>query len=987
MVDADIQKAQQELITRRQEAQKIAGQKIPQRRFGVAVTPELQRRIVEQRRTAQSTLKNIEVRQEELKDIQASRDAIAKARGAEAKIQEIIQVRRSTGRTPDIRDLTDAQQKRIRAAFKQITAREDISGAIFGADIRARRRGEAQTVAAVGDISIEPAQVLQSVSPTIRPRTSLETFKALPGILKKRVIPVVFGKVGEAPPPAGAKQVISGLKKAQDFLDQSIVDTREKIIPELKEQRLEGEQLVKDQEALAKRIETFNNDLKAEKLTKEQATVQGTSLRTEQQELFRKAEDLKERVEAPVTEIKGVGQRIGAGFVTAIPVIGSIGIGALIAPEKVAEQVLVETPEAFIRDPFGTGAEIAGQLAFFNIVGAVFPGRRGGRARRPSLKEKTKILEGLPDIPLIPFRPPIPPRPPRPPRPSVPDIPVLTTIETATRGRLAAIEFATELTRLEPRAIARTKAAQEAAAQRRIERAIEERLREQSTLALRTIEPVTAIAERRARTLTEAERRIVKATQARITAAEVSRRLGILEPRRLSLLRAKELTKTETKAARAKERIEEATRTRLLLGELEFPVFEAPKIAKKRAAELKKRSEAERIKEAKRRGAADIKPSEILSEGEIRQLGTQLKAQQRADPTRLLPQAQKQTLLQIQKPKKLSKEVKPLFDIKVPTITNLQLATLGKLKAKPKKPRSLNLVRPDSIVALESLTKIRKRQTKAESLRARLLERELEGSFTQRRQLRRQELELQSQLDFTKVRSTRLLEVQKFRKKSRQKQLFLARSGFATLEGQRFAEAQINAFQQSFRTPEATKFASATALAIGELTSLRERPIVKTRLREVTLPKTKPFLFAAKRRRRVKPKLKKRQAYNAFAKPQGKKNFVKLNQVPLAKEKAKDTMAFFVDKSLSASGKIRTTKGKPKPASLKIPSNYFGATKNKFREFKIRKGKKIATPNDFIEKRGFRLDSVGEKKSINLASLLSTKKAQARKKKSKGRKK
>ncbi len=73
---------------------------------------------------------------------------------------------------------------------------------------------------------------------------------------------------------------------------------------------------------------------------------------------------------------------------------------------------------------------------------------------------------------------------------------------------------------------------------------------------------------------------------------------------------------------------------------------------------------------------------------------------------------------------------------------------------------------------------------------------------------------------------------------------------------------------------------------------------------------------------------------------------------------------------MSASGKIRRTKGKAKPAEILVPKDYFERNMPKFREFKIKKGKKISTPNSFIEKRGKRLDTRREVRKITLAKLL-----------------
>ena len=69
------------------------------------------------------------------------------------------------------------------------------------------------------------------------------------------------------------------------------------------------------------------------------------------------------------------------------------------------------------------------------------------------------------------------------------------------------------------------------------------------------------------------------------------------------------------------------------------------------------------------------------------------------------------------------------------------------------------------------------------------------------------------------------------------------------------------------------------------------------------------------------------------------------------------------DNTLSAQFRIKKAKGKVSGDG----DGYFGATQNKYRPYKIRSGTPIQLHNQFIEKRGSRLDSVGEKKGIKLA--------------------
>jgi len=113
---------------------------------------------------------------------------------------------------------------------------------------------------------------------------------------------------------------------------------------------------------------------------------------------------------------------------------------------------------------------------------------------------------------------------------------------------------------------------------------------------------------------------------------------------------------------------------------------------------------------------------------------------------------------------------------------------------------------------------------------------------------------------------------------------------------------------------------------------------------------------------------KKQFGYNVFAKQRGK--FIRLNKVPLTKEKALDLGSFVADKSLSAAFKINKTKKIAQKPVRKVPIKYFNRNVEKFRSFKIRRKKEIGLTNIFIEKRGKRLDSYSEVKKIQAARFV-----------------
>ena len=101
MVDPDIQQAQETLQSQQAEASRLAEQRIPQRRFGVSVTPAQQQLVIEQRKQARVSLRDLATRRKELLDIQKKRDvqravresALA-ARGETLRLIRIAKVER-----------------------------------------------------------------------------------------------------------------------------------------------------------------------------------------------------------------------------------------------------------------------------------------------------------------------------------------------------------------------------------------------------------------------------------------------------------------------------------------------------------------------------------------------------------------------------------------------------------------------------------------------------------------------------------------------------------------------------------------------------------------------------------------------------------------------------------------------------------------------------------------------------------------------------
>lgn len=118
---------------------------------------------------------------------------------------------------------------------------------------------------------------------------------------------------------------------------------------------------------------------------------------------------------------------------------------------------------------------------------------------------------------------------------------------------------------------------------------------------------------------------------------------------------------------------------------------------------------------------------------------------------------------------------------------------------------------------------------------------------------------------------------------------------------------------------------------------------------------------------------KKQKAYNVFVKDKGK--FIKTNKKPLTKRGALGMGAYLSDHSTAAQFKVKEIKTGKKPKAGKFP-NYFSANAFKFRSVRrrLKREKGIISmlpPDQFIEKRTFRIDTKGEKEGLSLARLRS----------------
>ena len=168
-------------------------------------------------------------------------------------------------------------------------------------------------------------------------------------------------------------------------------------------------------------------------------------------------------------------------------------------------------------------------------------------------------------------------------------------------------------------------------------------------------------------------------------------------------------------------------------------------------------------------------------------------------------------------------------------------------------------------------------------------------------------------------------------------------------------------------------------------------PIVTPIKPLITIPAQPELIVPMFRPRKKikKKKLIKGQGYYAYGKKIGTQKYVKLHDNPVTMERAKDIGSYMIDTSLSTNFLIKPTTKKVGKTKLPIPEGYYSRTKKKYRDYKFRtiEGVRKRKPlkNKWIErtsgkmgtsKKGFRLDTIQERKRITLLA----RRAQLRKK-------
>lgn len=170
----------------------------------------------------------------------------------------------------------------------------------------------------------------------------------------------------------------------------------------------------------------------------------------------------------------------------------------------------------------------------------------------------------------------------------------------------------------------------------------------------------------------------------------------------------------------------------------------------------------------------------------------------------------------------------------------------------------------------------------------------------------------------------------------------------------------------SVKTPQALLSGQDQAQDQAQAQKERMDQLLKTEQKTET---RKMFLlfpkFLQSLRKKQKTTTSTKKGYNVYAK--SKKQWLKLNRNTLSKSNAQDLGAYITDTSLAATFKLKRATKQAQQSKLNIPKGYFAKTSFKYRDYKIRNKKRIPLQNSWIEKRGYRLDTPNETRSIQAA--------------------
>jgi hypothetical protein len=166
------------------------------------------------------------------------------------------------------------------------------------------------------------------------------------------------------------------------------------------------------------------------------------------------------------------------------------------------------------------------------------------------------------------------------------------------------------------------------------------------------------------------------------------------------------------------------------------------------------------------------------------------------------------------------------------------------------------------------------------------------------------------------------------------------------------------------------------AVKLGDLLKqkelLEERYKLRLRRRAKPREKKKRLLFP-EMEADLLPQPPARKAWNVYGKVVKTGKYRKLNKRPTTRRRALDLGAYAIDTSLARTFELRPAKGKATTRlSVPVPTDYFNRNREKFRNYRVRRGKKILVDdNRFIEKGTRLLDTPQERADITLMKRMS----------------
>lgn len=127
--------------------------------------------------------------------------------------------------------------------------------------------------------------------------------------------------------------------------------------------------------------------------------------------------------------------------------------------------------------------------------------------------------------------------------------------------------------------------------------------------------------------------------------------------------------------------------------------------------------------------------------------------------------------------------------------------------------------------------------------------------------------------------------------------------------------------------------------------------------------------------KKILPKKEKiSPSYDVWIKPPKKKKYKKITKKPIALTDARNLRNFGIDQSTSRQGFLKPRENKPSPTQYDIPKNYAKDTMHKFRDYRVKKGKKIPLKRERVielsRPRNYLLDTKNEKRQIDIFKLL-----------------